>query len=198
MPRRSPAKPGCTNSVGNRQTVWAPECSDFSIKLPGNPAFPRDACVAGRVDLHSGHATAMKTTAVRLLTVLLLCLLFPLSSPALMSIGPLDRAAAKQWGIELRITENGPENAWVELTFEPSGKLEHFAHVSMELEDGGKLLLGYTPLKDYKRNGKVVVGFMAGRAILDKITLRIVTGDPGNYSGNDLAVKDFLPVQTAK
>ncbi|RYD33085.1 MAG: hypothetical protein EOP86_14200 [Verrucomicrobiaceae bacterium] len=139
----------------------------------------------------------MKTTAACLLTAFL-CLLFPLSSPALMSIGPLDKATAKQWGIELRVTESGPENAWVELTFAPEGKLEHFAHVSMEIHDGGRLLVGYTALKEYRKDGKVVVRFMAGRGILDKITLRIVTGDPGNYSGNDLAVKDFLPIEITK
>lgn len=140
----------------------------------------------------------MKTTAAACLLTAFLCLLFPLPSPALMSIGSLDKATAREWGIELRVTESGPENAWVELTFAPEGKLERFAHVSMEIHDGGKLLVGYTALKEYRKDGRVVVRFMAGRGVLDKITLRIVTGDPGNHSGNDLAVKNYLPIETAK
>lgn len=122
-------------------------------------------------------------------------LLVALASPCLgmMSIAMVTPQAAKELGLDLRFKDSGPDAVWVELEFTPKGQLKEFQHVSLELEEGNKLLLGYAPLRDARdTSGKVTVRFMAGRAYVDKITLRIVTGFPSNYSGHDLRFKEFI------
>ncbi len=121
-------------------------------------------------------------------------LLVALVSPCLgmMSIAMVTPQAAKELGLDLRFKDSGPDAVWVELEFTPKGQLKEFQHVSLEIADGDKLLLGYTPLKETREGGKVTVRFMASRAYVDKITLRIVTGFPSNYSGHDLRLKEFI------
>jgi len=88
---------------------------------------------------------------------------------------------------------NGPNEAWVELEFKAEGELKDFRHVSLEVREGEKLLVGYAPLRERaSSSGRVLVGFMANRAYLDKVTLRVVTGHPMNTTGHDLRVKDFV------
>jgi hypothetical protein len=122
-------------------------------------------------------------------TFLLVALVAPCF--ALMGIGFVSPKEAKELGIDLRIKDSGPDACWIELEFKPEGRFKEFQWVSMEIAEGDKLLLGYTPLKDTRESGKIIVRFMAGRAHLDKITLRIVTGFPSNYSGHDLRLKEF-------
>ncbi|MCD6051591.1 MAG: hypothetical protein K0Q55_3000 [Verrucomicrobia bacterium] len=127
-------------------------------------------------------------------------LLVALVSPclALMGIGWVTPKEAKELGIELRVTDSGPNAHWVELEFKPEGRFKEFQHVSLEIADGEKLLLGYTTLKETREPGKVTVRFMAGRPYVDKITLRIVTGYPSNYSGHDLRLKEFIKSEKAR
>jgi hypothetical protein len=127
-------------------------------------------------------------------------LLLALAAPcfALMGIGLVTPKEAKELGIDLRFKDSGPEACWVELEFKPEGRFKEFQHVSLEIADGEKLLLGYTTLKDTRESGKIIVRFMAGRAYVDKITLRIVTGFPSNYSGHDLRLKEFIKTEKAR
>jgi hypothetical protein len=62
-----------------------------------------------------------------------------------MGIVEVSRERAKELGMEVRFTKNGPNEIWVELEFKPEGKLKDFKHVSLEIRDGGKFLLGYAP-----------------------------------------------------
>ena|ERR1700722_9267113 len=111
---------------------------------------------------------------------------------ALMGLSPLTKERAKELGMNVRIQGDGPE-VWVELEFKPVGELKEFDHVSLEISDRGKTLVGYTPLKDTRtESGNVVVRFMAGRVHLEKIALWVVTGPPGNMSAYTLSVKDFV------
>ena len=81
---------------------------------------------------------------------------------ALMGIKPVSKDDAKEMGIEVRVTDAGPKDAWVELEFKPEGSLKDFSHVSLEIRDGDKLLVGYAPLQDKRTDaGNVVVRFMA-------------------------------------
>jgi len=81
------------------------------------------------------------------------------------------------------------------LEFKPEGGLADFKHVSMEVSDGDKFLLGWTPLKDERLDsGRVIVRVMGNRDFLEKVTLRIVTGTFGE-SGNDLRIKDFVDLK---
>ncbi len=112
---------------------------------------------------------------------------------ALMGIAQVSKEQAKEMGIEVRLTDSGPKDFWVELEFKPEGKLKDYSHVSLEIRDGDKLLVGYAALQEKRTDsGSVVVRFMADRAYLDKITLSIVAGFPTNMTGYELRVKDFV------
>lgn len=137
----------------------------------------------------------MKTTlnTIVILTSLLVAAVSPCL--ALMSIENVSKKRAKELGIELRVKAGGPEAAWIELEFEPVGQLKDFQHVSLEIRDGKKFLLGWTPLKARRLNsGRVVVSALANRAFLEHVTLRVVTGDFRD-SGHDLRVKDFVDLK---
>jgi hypothetical protein len=125
-------------------------------------------------------------------------LLVVAASPCLadMGIGPVSKAGAKELGLEMRFTANGTNEVWVELEFKAEGKLKDFSHVSLEIGEGDKLLVGYAALREERSSsGSVVVRFLANRAYLDKITLRVVAGQPMDQRGYDLRVKDFVELE---
>ena len=110
-----------------------------------------------------------------------------------MEVEHVSKERAKQLGIEIRAKANGPNDAWIELEFNPKGELKGFVHVSLEIREGEKLLLGYSPLKEKPSDsGTIVVSFLADRAYMEKITLSVITGQPMNYTGHELRVKEFL------
>ena len=118
---------------------------------------------------------------------------------AMMEIAPVSKAMAKELGMELRFTGNGPKEVWVELEFKAEGKLKDFSHVSLEIRDADKLLVGYAPLREERSpSGSVLVRFMANRDYLDKITLSVVAGQPMNMTGYELRVKDFVQPDKAR
>jgi len=107
----------------------------------------------------------------------------------------LSKDQAKELGIELTAKPNGPNEAWIELEFKPQGKLAGFNHVSLEIADGEKFQLGWTPLKDERTStGSVIVRLMGNRAFLENVTLRIVRGAAGEV-GDDLRLKDFVDLK---
>ncbi len=112
---------------------------------------------------------------------------------ALMGIAPVSKEQAKEMGIDVRLTDSGPKAFWVELEFKPEGKLKAYSHVSLEIREGDKLLVGYAALQERRTDsGNVVVRFMADRAFLDKITLSVVAGFPSNMTGYEIRLKDFV------
>ena len=119
---------------------------------------------------------------------------------AMMEIAHVSREQAKEMGTELRFIGNGPNEVWVELEFKAEGKLKDFSHVSLEIREGEKLLVGYAALREKRSSsGSVVVSFMANRAFLDKITLRVVVADvPLGGSGYELRVKDFVELEKVR
>jgi hypothetical protein len=118
-------------------------------------------------------------------------------SMGMISIDEVTTAKAKQLGIELTAKANGPKEAWIKLEFKPEGPLKDFQHVSLEIRDGDHFLLGWAPLKDKRSaSGTVVVGVMANRDFLNKVTLRIVTGATDDV-GHDLRVKDFFDLKNS-
>ena len=115
---------------------------------------------------------------------------------AMMSIGNVSKEQAKELGMEIRSKPSGPDAVWVELEFKTEGKLNDFSHVSLEIGEGDKLLVGYAPLREKRSSsGSVVVGFMANRAYLDEITLRVVVGVPMNMVGYDVRLKEFVDLE---
>ena len=135
-------------------------------------------------------------------TIALIALLFVIAPGpcfAEMVIEQLTKERAKTLGIELQIRRNGPDNVWVELKFHAKGELKDFDHVSVEISEGGKFLLGYAPLKPHTADAdRGYVGFFANREFLEKVTLRIVTGRSIDYTGHDLRVGDFVDLKQAQ
>ena len=135
------------------------------------------------------------------LAALLILLVACGSCPAMISIENVTKERAKELGIEIRATANGPKEAWIELELRPEGKLKGFDHVSLEIRgdnEGKEFLLGWTPLESKRTStGTVVVRVMANRAFLEKVTLRVVCGVTGN-EGHDLRVKDFVDLAGLK
>ena len=135
----------------------------------------------------------MKTTLK--LAALLLLVTASTTALAMISIENLTKARAKELGLQLRATANGPREAWIQLEFKPEGQLKEFHHVSLEIRDNDQFLLGWTPLEARRTPaGTVTVSLMANRAFLEKVTLRIVVGAIGDQ-GHDLRIKDFVDLK---
>jgi len=136
------------------------------------------------------HIYMKSITKISVLAALLVAAYCPCL--AMMSIEKVSKDRAKELGIEIRATANGPNEAWVELELKPEGHLRGFNHVSLEIRDGKTFLLGYDALKEKRTSsGSVVVGFLANRTFLEKITLCVVEGVTGDR-GHELRVKDFV------
>lgn len=118
---------------------------------------------------------------------------------ASMDIENVSKERAAELGVVVRATGNGPNEVWVQLEFKPEGKLGDFSHVSLEIADGDKFLLGYTALAGKRsETGTLTFGLLVNRAFLNKITLRIVTGHPMDQTGHDLRIKDFVDPDKVK
>ena len=116
-----------------------------------------------------------------------------------MSIEIVSKERAQELGIEVRATANGPNEAWVEMEFRAAGELEKFSHVSLEIRDGDKLLLGYSSLQTKKTSsGSLVVGFLVNREDLQHVTLSVVEGFPTNYTGHELPLRDFVDLENLR
>jgi len=111
-----------------------------------------------------------------------------------MTIEQVSKERAKELGMEIRTKANGPNDIWVEFEFKPEGKFKDFSHVSLEIREGRKLLVGYAALREKRSSsGSVVVNFIANRVFLEKITLTVAVADvPLGGSGYELRVKDFV------
>jgi hypothetical protein len=130
--------------------------------------------------------------AMFLMSVLILALSASSQCFAMRSIGLVSPKEAKESGMEIRLTPNGTNEVWVELEFKAEGKFKDFNHVSLEIRDGEKFLLGWAPLKEKRAgSGSVLVNFLANRVYLDKIALCVVVGDMGD-AGWELRMKDFV------
>jgi hypothetical protein len=126
-------------------------------------------------------------------------LLVVTSSPcfAMMEISFVSKERAKELGVEIRATASGPKAAMIALEFNPE-KFKDFNCVYLEINEGEKFLMGYTPLKEkHTKSGTIVVGLTANREFLQKVTLTIVTGSSGlvDLAGHALRVKDFVDLK---
>ncbi len=115
---------------------------------------------------------------------------------AMMDIEVVSNERAKALEVSVRAKASGPKHVWVELEFKTEGELKNFSHVSMEIRDGKELLVGYAPMEAKRTNsGTVVFRFIASRAYLDKITLRIVEGELTNMVGHEFPLRDFVDLE---
>lgn len=138
-------------------------------------------------------------TIVKISLLIALHVIAPSPCFALMLIEPVSKERARQLGMELRLKGGGTNEVWVELEFKAEGELKDFSHVSLEIREGDKLLVGYAPLRGQPSDsGRVHVRFMANRAYLEKVVLRVVTARPRDMRGYDLPMKDFVEVKTVR
>jgi hypothetical protein len=116
-----------------------------------------------------------------------------------MAIERVSKERAKALGVEFRAVGNGPEEVYVEMAFKAEGDLKAFNHVSLEIDQGDRFELGYAALREKRPgDGRIVVGFLANREFLRKVTLRIVTGPDEDRGGHDLRVTDHVDVTKPK
>jgi hypothetical protein len=133
----------------------------------------------------------MMKIILNLSALLFLLVAAPVQSSAEMVVKHVTKTVAKEMGMEVRVTPNGPAGNWIELEFETKGGLADFSHVTMELKEGEKLQVSTSIKETRPAAGRVVVGFSADRASLEKIRLVVVAGRLKDYTGYDLWVKDF-------
>jgi hypothetical protein len=132
----------------------------------------------------------MKPLLISLVTLLLAVCAGPCFG--MMSIENVTKERAKALGMEIRTAQAGPDAVRIELEFPTTGELKSFTLAEMEYREGTKWIS--TSLKEEKATeGHIVVSFVADRASLDKITLRVVTrSGERTMTGHDLRVKDFV------
>lgn len=114
---------------------------------------------------------------------------------ALWQTTPVFEKEAKALGMHVRSEPAGSNHVKVELEFKPQGKLKNFSHVELRIGEGDNPPVTAPLREDRSKPGRVVVGFTADRAQLDKLTLSVMVPF---FTGGDeylLRVKDFVEVK---
>jgi len=127
-----------------------------------------------------------------LAAVAIVLVVAPNRSFALREIGLITKEQAKEMGLEVRAVGGDATQVWLELEFKAQGKLMHFNHVELEINEGDKMLVSYASLRDRRlQSGRVLVRFLANPGYLDMITLTVVVGDV-TEAGYQIRVRDFV------
>ena len=126
------------------------------------------------------------------LTCGLLFAVMPIPCFALRLIDVVTKERAKELGMEVRVRPAGPNAVQMELEFAAKGQLKHFTLAELEMREGKKFLMSSALREEKTPSGRVLVSFSADRAILDKLTLRVVTQDGLHIVYHDLRVKEFV------
>lgn len=134
----------------------------------------------------------------RLFVLALLIVAAPSLSFGMMSIENVSKERARELGIHIRAEAAGPRDVWIVCELEPKGVLKEFSRVDLEITDGGKLLVSAPLRVDRSKPGRISVSFVADRAHLDQMMLRIVAGQPMNMHGHDLRMKGFVELPKLK
>jgi len=112
---------------------------------------------------------------------------------ALEAIEIVTPARAKELGLEIRANAAGPDAVRVELEFEAKGELQNYSRVALEIDEGGKLFSTSTLREEPGKPGRIIVGFAADRAALNKFTLKVVTqSSPRSRVGHVLNIHEFV------
>jgi hypothetical protein len=114
---------------------------------------------------------------------------------ALWGIAPVSQERAKEMGIEVRSTAAGPDQVRVELEFKAEGLLKKVSRVDLRFGEGDNPPLTAPLQEDRSKPGRVVVGFNADRAQLDKINLWVFVPESRGGTIYHLRVKDFVELK---
>jgi hypothetical protein len=134
-------------------------------------------------------------TLARVVVLSVLLVAAPSRCLALISVEQVSVERARELGLEVRSRAAGPDAVRVELEFETRGELKRFAHVDLEIWDGETFVMSATLRESRPSPGRVTVAFSVRRADLDKLTLRVLEGEPLNISGHDLRLRDFVDLE---
>src|SRR4051794_25933796 len=124
------------------------------------------------------------------ISVLAALLAVPGPCQAAWDVEIVTKERAKELGLTIRATADGPDHVRVELEFKPMGELKAFSRV--DLRSGGDKPVTTRLQEDRSKPGRVVVRFTANRGQLDKHELRVMV--PGELGGavHHIRVKDFV------
>ena len=136
------------------------------------------------------------------IAVLVVLLVAPSPCFALTVKHPVSKEGAKELGMEVRTTADGPNHVIVQLEFKTEGKFEEFSLRAKSNRNGSRVELRIgegddpsvtAPLReDRSKPGRVVVSVTADRTQLDKLKLWVVVPEPDGRTIYDLRVKDFV------
>lgn len=121
--------------------------------------------------------------------------LTPSRSIAMDSIAFVNAERARELGLQVRSRAAGPDGVWVELEFEPAGKLAGMTHVDLQMHDGKKLLLATILRNNRSGSGHFAVSFTADRCNLGKFTLRVMKDLGLGGVGYVLRVSEFVDLK---
>jgi hypothetical protein len=134
------------------------------------------------------------------IAILAVLLVGPSPCFAVWEIESVSKERAKELGMEVRSERTGPDRVWVVLEFKTEGELKTFADnelkdrssVELHIGEGDKPSVTAPLREDRTKPGRIVVGFTADQAQLDKLSLWVKV--PGALGGTIylLLVKDFV------
>src|SRR5262245_46639530 len=133
--------------------------------------------------------------AVFNIAVLAALLVAPGPCFALWEIAPVAKERAKDLGMEVRSTADGPNHVRVELEFRPVGELKDFSHVDLRVGRGVGPPVTSRLQEDRSRPGRVAVRFTAERGKLDRINLWVMIPGLDGGAVYELRVKDFVELK---
>src|SRR5262245_26207340 len=134
--------------------------------------------------LGSDLATARRRLAMKTASsTAVLAALLVASGPcfAAWDVEIVSKERAKELGLAIRATADGPNHVRVELEFKPEGELKRFSRVDLRSGRRGDPPVTARLQEDRSKPGRVVVRFTADRPQLDRINLRVVV--PGTLGG---------------
>jgi hypothetical protein len=132
------------------------------------------------------------------IAVLAALLVLPSPCFAAWDVEIVTKERAKELGLALRATADGPNHVRVELEFKPEGELKRFSRVDLRTGREGKPPETVRLQEDRSKPGRVVVRFTADRSQLDKLTLQVMV--PGTLGGavHQIRVKDFVELKKGR
>ncbi len=140
-------------------------------------------------------------SVVNILAVAILLGLTTNTSFALWDHEIVSKERARELGMEVRSTANGPGHVQVELEFKVEGELKNFSHVDLLLRKGDDLVVRAPLHEDRSKPGHVAVTFTADRTQLDNLILQVeVPFRDGGAGGtiHELRVKSFVETKKAR
>lgn len=107
-------------------------------------------------------------------------------------IAEVSKEQAKKMGMEVRSERAGLSLVRVELEFKTEGELKNFSRVDLRIGEGDNPFVTAPLREDRSKPGRIVIGFTADQAQLDKLSLWVMV--PGTLGGTiyELRIKDFV------